>query len=253
MLYPTPALLKNVFSKRLCNAFLLLLSAVFFFGEKEVFSQADKQEYLNAIKQELNKQWPLNRTINLVFHGHSVPAGYFKTPEVRTLEAYPHKLLEELKLVYPFAAINIIVTAIGGENSETGQTRFFKDVLILQPDVIFIDYALNDRGIGLAKSKMAMEKMIKAALKKNIKIILLTPTPDQHVDWYRKGDDLEKLSNQIIELSVKYNTGLVDSYKEFQELVKAGKSIPAYMSQVNHPNAAGHAIIANKIMEWFKP
>ena len=44
---------------------------------------------------ERTKAWPKNRTINLVFHGHSVPTGYQKTPEVRTFESYPQ--LGEIK------------------------------------------------------------------------------------------------------------------------------------------------------------
>ena len=39
---------------------------------------ADPAEYLNDLKREMRKEWPKNRTVNLVFHGHSVPAGYFK-------------------------------------------------------------------------------------------------------------------------------------------------------------------------------
>ena len=44
----------------------------------------DPANYLRHIKLELDKTWLDTRTINLVFHGHSVPAGYFKTPVVNT-------------------------------------------------------------------------------------------------------------------------------------------------------------------------
>src|SRR5262245_50112113 len=127
--------------------------------------------YLDSIKSELNKTWPKNRTINLVFHGHSVPTGYFNTPNVRTLDAYPHLTLGAIKKVYPFAAVNIITTSIGGENAEQGAKRFVDDVLTHKPDVLFIDYALNDRGIGLERARKAWVKMIKAALKAKVKII----------------------------------------------------------------------------------
>jgi len=40
-----------------------------------------KKIHLNTyLKTELQKEWPKNRAMNIVFHGHSVPAGYFKTP-----------------------------------------------------------------------------------------------------------------------------------------------------------------------------
>jgi len=70
---------------------------------------------------------------------------FHKTPVVDTFNAYPHLLHLGLKERFPFAVINVAVTAIGGENSESGAARFERDVLNRKPDVITIDYALNDR------------------------------------------------------------------------------------------------------------
>jgi acyl-CoA thioesterase-1 len=153
---------------------------------------ADPASYLNDLKTEMRKEWPKNKTINLVFHGHSVPAGYFKTPVVNTLEAYPYQVLRALKAEYPFAVINIINTSIGGENSESGAKRFETEVLNHKPDVLFIDYALNDQGIGLERAKVAWEKMISIALKKGIKVILLSPSPDQRVNILETNNVLER-------------------------------------------------------------
>ncbi len=216
-----------------------------------IINTSDKDPYLAEIKEALMIEWPKNRTINLVFHGHSVPSGYFKTPEVKPLQSYPYLLLKDLKKIYPFAVINIILTCIGGENSQQGAARFEKQVLNHAPDVLFIDYALNDRGLGLEGSRKAMEYMIKEGLRKKIKIILLTPTPDQRVDIMDQNNDLQKLSNQIIELSKQYQTGLVDSYAAFQKLVSSNENITDYMSQVNHPNEKGHQVVSDAIMNYF--
>ena len=53
-------------------------------------SKSTFSDYLYDFKAQLELKWPENKTMNLVFHGHSVPAGYFKTPVVNTLLAYPH-------------------------------------------------------------------------------------------------------------------------------------------------------------------
>ena len=212
---------------------------------------ADPASYLNDLKAEMKKEWPKNRTINLVFHGHSVPAGYFKTPVVNTLEAYPYQVLRALKAEYPFAVINIINTSIGGENSESGAKRFETEVLNHKPDVLFVDYALNDQGIGLKRAKVAWEKMISIALKKGIKVILLSPSPDQRVKILETNTVLEQHKTQIKSLSEKYGIGFVDSYKMFQQRVVSGEPITKYMSQVNHPNENGHGLIANGIMRYF--
>lgn len=213
---------------------------------------ADPASYLNDQKAEMKKEWPKNRTINLVFHGHSVPAGYFKTPVVNTLEAYPYQVLRELKAAYPFAVINIINTSIGGENSESGAKRFETEVLNHKPDVLFIDYALNDQGIGLERAKMAWEKMISTAANKGIKVILLSPSPDQRLNILEANNVLEQHTRQIKNLAEKYGVGLVDSYGLFRHKVVSGESITNYMSQVNHPNEKGHALIADGIMRYFK-
>lgn len=213
---------------------------------------ADPSDYLNNIKTEFKKEWPGNKTVNLVFHGHSVPAGYFKTPVVNTLEAYPFQVLKELKETYLFAEINIINTSIGGENSVDGAKRFESEVLIHKPDVLFIDYALNDRPLGLEKAKAAWEEMIIKALKNNIKVILLTPTPDQRVNILEPGNILENHTMMIRGLAEKYGVGLVDSYEIYHKIVLSKENIADYMSQVNHPNEKGHLLIAKEIAKYFK-
>lgn len=232
------------------NLLLILLAA--FLLSFQTNTNADPATYLNELKSQLKIEWPKNRTINLVFHGHSVPAGYFKTPVVNTLEAYPYQVLKELKAIYPYAVVNIINTSIGGENSESGAQRFESEVLIHKPDVLFIDYALNDQGIGLERSKIAWEKMISTATKKGIKVILLTPSPDQRVNILEANNVLEQHTTQIRNLSKKYSIGLVDSYDLFKQKVVSGDSITTYMSQVNHPNEKGHSLIANGVMQYFK-
>ncbi|MDR0844853.1 MAG: SGNH/GDSL hydrolase family protein [Tannerella sp.] len=218
-----------------------------------LFAQADRTVYLEDVKKVMHQQWPGNKTVNLVFHGHSVPAGYFRTPDVRSLQAYPYSVLAELKKIYPYAVINTIVTAIGGENSEQGGKRFIQEVLTHHPDVVFIDYALNDRGIGLEKAKEYWERMIESALDKGIKVILLTPTPDTKENILDSDAPLAKHAEQIRELSRKYQTGLVDSYHGFKQRALSGEDINGYMSQFNHPNEKGHQVVTELIMGYLNP
>jgi len=213
---------------------------------------ADKSTYLQDIKNELDKEWPNNRTINLVFHGHSVPAGYFNTPFVNTVDSYPFLLLKKLKERYPYAVINVINTAIGGESSIEGEKRFDADVLTHKPDILFIDYSLNDQSIELEMTYEAWDKMIKKALRKNCKVILLTPSPDQRINILESNNLLEKQRIQVAKLAEENGVGLIDSYNLFKDRVIAGDSLHHYMSQINHPNKNGHQLIANKVYTYFE-
>lgn len=212
---------------------------------------ASPTNYLAPVVAKLEQVWPKNHLVNIVFHGHSVPSGYFKTPAVDSLHAYPNLLRVALAEKYTNAVINVIVTAIGGENSVQGAIRFDADVLTHKPDVLFIDYALNDRRIGLAKAKTAWAEMIQKALAAQVKVILLTPTPDQSAKLNDPKDPLNQHAEQIRRLAAEYHVGLVDSLARFKAALAADAPLTNLMAQVNHPNAAGHQLVAEELVKWF--
>jgi acyl-CoA thioesterase-1 len=216
-------------------------------------ASADPGTYLADVCAELEKSWPTNRTIDIVCHGHSVPAGYFKTPEVHPFDAYPFLLHRGLNQRFPHAVVNVIVTAVGGENSEAGARRFRRDVLGLHPDVVTIDYALNDRAIGLARTERAWRAMIEMALARQVKIILLTPTADKSAHLENPNDPLNQQAAQIRRLAVEYHVALADSLAAFQSQVRAGVNLSDLMSQGNHPNRQGHELVAAELLKWFPP
>lgn len=211
----------------------------------------DKATYLFDISSQLRVKWPKNRTINIVCHGHSVPAGFFKTPVVDTFNAYPHLLHQELKRRFPYAVINVIVTSIGGESSDRGAKRFEKDVLSNNPDIITIDYALNDRRMGLEKAKTSWVAMIEAAKAKGLKVILLTPTGDLSSKIDDPKDPLNQHAEQIRKLAKQYHVALVDSLAAFKDFSADKGQLADLMSQINHPNRKGHDLVVEKLLEWF--
>ena len=227
---------------------------------------ARRPTYLAELANCLRTPWPGNRTVNLVFHGHSVPAGYFATPEVDTFHAYPHLLHRALKRRFPCAVMNTIVTAVGGEDAEQGASRFERDVLPHRPDVVFLDYGLNDRGIGLERANRAWRNMIEAALSRSARVILLTPTADltqvptgrspQPVpgeEQHRIGFPPEALpahAQQIRTLADEYGVGLADSLTAFVRYDRRA-DLRDLLSWVNHPNRKGHALVTRELTRWF--
>lgn len=212
---------------------------------------ADPANYLASVIGEFGREYPRNRTINVVFHGHSVPAGYFKTPVVDSLNAYPAQLQRTLRERFPHAVFNVIVTAIGGEDAVKGAARFDRDVLALRPDVVCIDYALNDRRVGLAAARTAWVSMIERAQAAGAKVILLTPTPDSRAKLDDPNDLLVQLAAQVRQLAGDRGTGLVDSLARFRAELARGTPLDDLLSQFNHPNARGHQLVAAALAEWF--
>jgi len=214
---------------------------------------ADLATYLDELLAAMRTPWPGNRNVHIVCHGHSVPAGYFATPQVRALDAYPHLLREGLCHRFPHAAFNVIVTASGGENSESGAARFEREVLCHRPDVVTLDYALNDRRLGLDRARDAWRSMIDAALARGVRVLLLTPTPDNTQCADYDGEDaheLEAHAAQIRALAAESGVGLVDSLDAC--LRHAGRErLDSLLSWINHPNRTGHELVAAELMRWF--
>ncbi len=211
----------------------------------------DKQNYLSEIAALCRIDWPANRIVNVVCHGHSVPAGYFKTPVVHSLGSYPHLLRVGLAAKYLHAVINVIVTAIGGENSERGAARFESDVLSHRPDVVTIDYGLNDRGIGLERANVAWASMIEKAKSSGAKVLLLTPTTFEKLNFESPEEPLNQHAEQIRRLAVDNEVGLVDSLQGFRSAVRGEVDPMSLLSQINHPSEKGHAIVGKLLLEWF--
>ena len=212
---------------------------------------ADPATYLAGFNEEFEKRWPKNRRITIAVHGHSVPTGYTTGGVVKPYDAYPHLLEVALKERYPNAVINVVPTGIGGENSIGGVRRFQSDVLSLKPDIITIDYSLNDRHLGLRNAREAWERMIEAALLQGTKVLLLTPTGDWKADMDSPDDPLTQHAAQVRELAAEYGVGLVDSYQRFLEYKAEHGSIEPIMAQSNHPKREGHELVVEELVKWF--
>lgn len=220
-------------------------------GEGASPAPARAGSYLNPLREELPKQWPNNRRVTVVFHGHSVPTGYFRGGSVRPFDSYPHLTHVAVKQKYPTSVVSAIVTGIGGENAEQGAVRFAEDVLAKRPDVVTIDYSLNDRVIGLERAWVAWDSMIRQALQAGVKVILLTPSADANANIDNPDDPLRQHAEQVRQLAAEHGVGLVDSLTAFRAEVDGGTKLADLLSQANHPNRRGHELIAKLLAEWF--
>lgn len=223
-------------------------------------TKAHPASYLRPVLDVLRSHWPENRAVNIVCHGHSVPAGYFATPRVDSLNAYPHLLRVALAERFPYAVVNVIVSAVGGEASDAGAERFERHVLCHRPDVVTLDYGLNDRRIGLAPARQAWESMIRGAQAAGVGVLLLTPTPDmtqapdsQAPSAHAERESLREHAEQIRRLAREHGVGLVDSLQAADAYCEHCGELTDLLSWSNHPNRAGHLLVARALMRWFTP
>ncbi|MGF7143940.1 lysophospholipase L1-like esterase [Anaerotaenia torta] len=213
---------------------------------------ADKSTYLSEEVRRLKQVWPENKNYHIVCHGHSIPCGYTAAHVVRTFDAYPHQLHQILNQRFPTAVINIITSAIGGENSVSGAKRFREEVLCHRPDLVTLDYGRNDMYLTREAAEAAWRQMIEAGLAFGAKLILITPAPDCRKEYYtaRSSGD-EELSDMIRRLAAEYGVGLADAAQTFDQRLALSHLLSSYLISVNHLTREGHGVIAADLADWF--
>lgn len=202
-----------------------------------------------AVVRDLQVAWPKNQTINIVAFGHSVPAGYGVTPAVHKRDAYPRLLEDALAERYPHAVLNVITSGVGGENSTQGLARLQRDVLDHHPRVVLIDFALNDRPLGVEVARSNLAKIVDGVRSVGACPVLLTPTWDEQASPNTAGDPLGVQAAMIRGLAKERDVPLADSLAAFDAYAGDRHLL---MAQFNHPNKEGHKIVLAQIMPLFE-
>lgn len=202
------------------------------------------------LDDELRKEWPNNRTINLVFHGNQIPAGYQNPPAVDTFQSYPHRFRVELKERYPNAVLNSIVTASHGETSDLGAARFTADVLSQDPDLIVLDYALTDVGISLAAMETAWQAMIDEAQAAAVPIIALTPLGTPTDDLTEGSTALRQRIDLVRSIAASEGIPVADGSRRWLEAAAAGTS-SSLLTAAGLPDPDGHELLTESLATTF--
>ena len=182
----------------------------------------------------------------IVCFGDSITAGY----AVR--RGFPSFLLESLRQRFPDSKIEMINSGISGDTSQDGLSRLDWAVLSYEPDLVTINFGINDCVLGLSLEEYEMnlvEMVRRIRAGPDSEILLLSSQPlesppyDQRVlDYYQTVETVAK----------EMNVGFVDVYGAWMKRVQAGMPLDSLiLPGLDHPNEAGYRIIAEELMSLF--
>lgn len=182
----------------------------------------------------------------IVCFGDSITAGY----AVR--RGFPSFLLESLRQRFPDSKIEMINSGISGDTSQDGLGRLDWAVLSYEPDLVTINFGINDCVLGLSLEEFEMnlvEMVRRIRAGPDSEILLLSSQPlesppyDQRVlDYYQT---VERVAKEM-------NVGFVDVYGAWMKRVRAGMPLDSLiLPGLDHPNEAGYRIIAEELMSLF--
>lgn len=88
------------------------------------------------------KKLTQDKKLNVAFFGGSVTNGF--TPDGTDKHAWRQIACNWLEKNFPEAQINQIASAIGGSGSKLGAFRVGRDVIAHDPDLVFVEFSIND-------------------------------------------------------------------------------------------------------------
>lgn len=165
-------------------------------------------------------------------------------------KSYRNLVTKWFRESYPDAEITEVNAAIAGTGSYFGVYRCDRDLLAHNPDLVFVEYCVNDSGMSYYSTIPSMETIYRKILKHNptSDIICIITTTKDITDRIEKGIEFESRSASIA-VSHHYGIPSIDvGSVMYSEILKNGGDYLQYTDDTIHPNALGHKVYADCII-----
>jgi lysophospholipase L1-like esterase len=190
--------------------------------------------------------------VTVVFFGGSITWG----GQASDIDQSSYRALTTkwLKQQYPQSKITSINSGIGGTGSDLGVFRCQTDVLDHQPDLVFVEFAVNDGGMDDYKSMETYEAILRQLIsaEKKPDICIVYTIEQQHLELWQEGKLSPRAATQE-QLAVLYNLPSVKMAAGIAMDVLEGKATwEELMSDSVHPLDGGHAVYTNVLSSCLR-
>lgn len=202
-------------------------------------AQAQKLAVRNGlpnVAQRLRRGEP----VSVVFLGGSVTEGGGE-------DGYVARVTRWLQAQYPQAKIAATNAGIGGTNSDYGAQRMDRDVLAAKPDLLFVEYAVNDNG----DHRASMERIVRKTWMRNplTDIVFMYHLHRDFLPVYQAGT-VPPAAASHDQVAAFYGIPAIGTGLAAAEKINSGAMTwDDFSGDVVHPKPAGYAIYVNLITQ----
>lgn len=145
---------------------------------------------------------------------------------------------------YSTGTVNYINAGIGGTSSDYGNFRLKRDVLDGSPDVVFVEYAVNDIGGGAVKQE-SFESLVRTVLNSEgspAVVILLCMSSNRDAETYEFMKKIaDRYSLPVVDMNTAVWMGVDEGAYTFEE----------FCPDNTHPEDFGHGVLADAVENLF--
>ncbi len=146
---------------------------------------------------------------------------------------------------FPTAKINYVNAGIGATGSYIGIHRADRDVLSHNPDLVFIDFSVNDTSDRMTINKATYEGLIRKlwSYETNPAVICLAMTQE----------DGTSVQDAHSEIAISYDIPFISYRNAILDVIDKGYIVWDDISDDNiHPNVPGHAVLSKIITNYIQ-
>ena len=203
--------------------------------KNSLVSKGDTSKIINTMNKAISGQ-----DITVAFLGGSITQGCNATSFEN---CYASRTYEWFKNKFSNINVKYINAGVGATGSIIGVHRVERQVLYHNPDIIFIDFAVNDK--DTIYDKIAYESLIRR--------ILSVQNPPAIIEVFMSNFDGSNVQEQQMEIGKKYNVPMV-SFRNtiYSEMIKNNLKWSEVATDEVHPNDYGHFIISQLLINFME-
>ncbi len=201
--------------------------------DRSLLSTGDMTRMANVLQRAQNGE-----AITAAYIGGSITEGY----NAGTTEFYAKICTDWLQEQFPQSTVTGVNAGISGTPSLLGNLRLERDVLSADPDIVFVEFAVNDG--QEADYKNAYESLVRTLLTqdKDIAVVLLFTV-------LKNGYTCQEHMSQIGE---NYGLPMISVPDSVYAEIEAGRMTwEDYSNDESHPNAYGHSCIRDFVANYY--
>ncbi len=193
-----------------------------------------------------------DKHLSVGYFGGSITEGAGASDASRT--SWRARVTEWFRTSYPEAEVTEIYAAIGGTGSDLGMYRCDTDLLSKNPDLVFIEFAVNDSWMDYDAILVQTETIYRKIRRKNpcTDIVCIITTTASIASGLEKGGEFTARAAHSV-IAHRYNTPIIDVGNILHfEVLRNGGDFLKYTTDTVHPNDDGYNLYTRTIIDYLE-